>query len=138
MRSPAGRAVVRNTSAIFQELSQLEKTGLSHLASQSFGDLLINLTIASMHPELFGEEEGRLAASSSAVAKAEEIIRTRAHEPLAIRDVAVEVGVTVRSLQIGFGASSASRRCSCCIAGSFWRASVSSTRSSAATCSSSP
>lgn len=48
------------------------------------------------------EDQRRLAAGSSVVAKAEEIIRARAHEALTIREVAAEVGVTVRSLQMGF------------------------------------
>ena len=102
MRNAAGRALARNATAMFHEVGELEKIGLSQLATTSYAELLSNLAIAAMHPEDFLFEDDRMSAPTRLVAKAEEVIRARAHEPLSIRDIAAELGITVRSLQLGF------------------------------------
>lgn len=102
MRNVAGLALVRNASAILQEIMELEKVGFSPLAVTSYSELLANLSIAAMFPEqLLGDEPGA-AAAPRLVVKAEDLIRARAQEPLTVREIAAEVGVTIRALQLGF------------------------------------
>jgi len=102
MRNAAGRILVRNATSIMKELVELEKVGLGQLAATSYSELLANLAIAAMYPEAFLPDGPANEAPRGMVGKAEEIIRARAHEPLTVSDVAAEVGVTVRALQLGF------------------------------------
>lgn len=102
LRSKAGEALRRNVSSIFFELTELEKIGLGRLAMVSFSELIANLSIASMYPEHFLTENQKHEASSRTVARAEEMIRARCHEAVSIKEVASALGVTVRSLQLGF------------------------------------
>lgn len=67
----------------------------------TYKELLGNLWIAAAYPEHWAGHEAE-QAPSKLVGAAEEIIRTRAMEPLTVREIAAEVGVTVRVLQLGF------------------------------------
>ena len=96
-----GQALVRNIRSVFWELKQLEEIGLGALAASAFTELIGNLAIAAMLPQLF-EERSEAASTAKIVERAEEIIRGRAHEPLSIQEVALALGVTVRTLQSGF------------------------------------
>lgn len=103
MRNAAGMVLIRNVVAVFREVTELEKIGLGHLASNSFSELITNLALASMYPERWqAEQHGTQELASRTVRRAEEIIRSRAHEALTIGEIATELGVTARSLQINF------------------------------------
>lgn len=103
MRNAAGMALVRNVVSMFNEVSELEKIGLGHLASNSFSELITNLALASMFPDQWqGQQEERHELASGVVKRAEDLIRARAHEPLTIGEIASELGITARALQLGF------------------------------------
>lgn len=100
-RTDASRALVRNTNSIFVELMELEKVGLSALAGAAYEELLANLAIAAMYPELTEDIDSSVVAPRL-VERAQEIIAARAASPVSIQDVALELGVTVRTLQLEF------------------------------------
>lgn len=97
----AGEALSRNVRATYIEMIELEKAGLGSLAIPTYTELLANLSIAALYPDLISAQDAH-GAPAKLVERAEDIISARAAEPLTIQEVANELGVTMRALQISF------------------------------------
>jgi AraC-like DNA-binding protein len=98
-----GRAVRRLIRLLMDELASPDSFATNALARQSFEDLLIySLLQCAAH-----NYTDRLALTASspaprAVRRAEDFIRSRAGQPIALHEVAEAVGCSVRALQLGF------------------------------------
>ena len=99
--SETNDALARNASSIFAELTELDKAGLASLVTASYEELLANLAIAGMYREAWANAQVR-SVTPRIVERAQEIIAARAAEPLSIQDLALELGVTTRTLQLEF------------------------------------
>lgn len=97
-----GSTIARNIMQIYGELVELERVDISWLVTAAFEELLANLTVCMMRPELFLSETDEANCQRSIARRAEEILVARAMEPVTISAVAEELGVTVRALQASF------------------------------------
>lgn len=98
-----GVALTRNVKAVYLEMLELEKAGLGSLAVPMYNELLANLSLAALYPErLATHHDCDAPAPCKLVEKAEDLIRARLAEPITIQEIAAELGVTARTLQLGF------------------------------------
>lgn len=102
MGRPETQALLRNATLAFKELIELDKVGLSALASVSCEELLLNLAVGAIAPALQLQNAEERLHAPTLVTRAEEIMSAHAHKPLTIADVADACQVTVRTLQLAF------------------------------------
>lgn len=95
-------ALARNILHVYRELTELDKINLSDLVSSAYEEQLTNLVACAMRPDLFRSEADQRHGPCSIARRAEEILQSRAMEPVTISAVAEELGVTVRTLQMSF------------------------------------
>lgn len=100
---PIVATLSRNVSAVFHEMLHLASSGLSPLASANFDDLLLGLAAATIWPGIRNRFSGGAGEPPSAVVRrARDFIQAHATEPLRLADLARDLGVGLRALQIGF------------------------------------
>lgn len=97
-----GAVLARNLGRMFYELGEVERAGLSALVVPPFKDMLYGLALAVVRPDLLSVDGAAENERPWIVARAEEVLHERALEPISITEVAAEVGVTVRALQLAF------------------------------------
>lgn len=100
---PAAGALARNLASVFRELESMVMPVLSEIACASFDEMLLGLLVAALIPSSLNElpRRGR-EASRNVVRKAREHLREHAAEPIRLGDLASELGVGLRSLQMAF------------------------------------
>lgn len=103
LQSGPGAALVRTVLSAFGELQAMEDLQLGALGASAYGELLANLVLAAVHRGVRAKLEGTPAKLAPALAeKARRRLAERAHEAVTIGDVAMEMGVSVRALQVSF------------------------------------
>ena len=98
-----GSVLLRNVVYAFSELQAMRGARFRDLAANAYAELLANLVLAAVHPEV--REELALAPAALAPALADracQMLAAHAHEAISIVDVAREMGVSVRALQVSF------------------------------------
>jgi|GEM_PF-2075252 len=90
-------------SLLTQELASPRSFATSDIACRSFTDLLL-YTLLRSQPNNYSARLARPADSPvpRSIRRAEEFIRSRAGQPIALHEVAEAAGCSVRSLQLGF------------------------------------
>jgi AraC-like DNA-binding protein len=102
--SGPGRAIKRLLSLLTEELAAPRSFALSGVARQSFVDLLLYSLLQAL-PHNYTDRLARAASGAPvprAVRRAEDLIRSRAGQPLALHEIAAAAGCSVRALQHGF------------------------------------
>lgn len=103
LNNAAGSALVRNLLSSFNEIVWLESTKLSPLGAADFSEILTNLVLATVFPAVCEELGSEVAdAGQTACRRARQYLDACAHQPLRISDLAREMNVSVRGLQVGF------------------------------------
>ncbi|HVY43787.1 MAG TPA: AraC family transcriptional regulator [Hyphomicrobiaceae bacterium] len=101
--SPIVSTLGRNISTVLREMLHLSNTGLSALAAANFDELLLGLASAVIWPVvLSGGTEKASDPAPAVVRRARDYIRAHAEEPIRLADLARQLGITLRALQIGF------------------------------------
>lgn len=105
LRAPVGATFFRTVAALFAEVENLAAVGLEQLACSSANDLMVNLAAAAILPKL----RDRIAfpqkwVGGSTVEGARQFIDAHATEPIRLGDLANQLGVSLRALQVGFRA----------------------------------
>lgn len=101
--SAPGQGIMRLVWLLTQELASPHTFAPSALASRSFEDLLLYSLLQSL-PHNHTNRLARATGSPvpGTVRRAEEFIRSRAGQPVALHEVADAAGCSVRALQLGF------------------------------------
>jgi AraC-like DNA-binding protein len=101
--SGPGEGIGRLIRLLTEELASPYSFAASDIACRSFTDLLIYALLGSQ-PNNYSARLARPASSPvpGIIHRAEEFIRARAGEPIALHEVAAAAGCSVRSLQLGF------------------------------------
>ncbi|WP_428393994.1 helix-turn-helix transcriptional regulator [Lichenicoccus sp.] len=102
--SGPGRAIRSLVSLLTEELADPHSFALNSIARQSFTDLLLYALLQAL-PHSYTTRLARGAAGSPVprtVRRAEDFIRARAGQPVAMHEVAQAAGCSVRALQLGF------------------------------------
>jgi AraC-like DNA-binding protein len=100
---PALAALKRNAIAIQREMQVLAPFDqLAQMAAVSYGDVLLNLAVAAMGPRDLEDGAPRTHLPSKLVSRAVDMLRARASDGISIDDVARDLGVSIRTLQLGF------------------------------------
>jgi AraC-like DNA-binding protein len=102
-QSAPGQGIGRLTRLLSEELASPHSFASSDIACQSFTDLLV-YTLLRSQPNTYSARLARVAGSPAPgiVHRAEDYIRSRARQPIALHEVAEVAGCSVRSLQLGF------------------------------------
>lgn len=99
-----GRAIKRLLILLNEELAAPHSFALNGIARQSFTDLLLYSVLQAL-PHNYTDRLARVASGSPvprAVRRAEDLMRSRVGQPLALHEVAEAAGCSVRALQHGF------------------------------------
>ena len=98
-----GRTLARTMKAAMAELTDLAAVGMGGLATANYQELLVNLAIAALFPEV-AEAMGATPADcgSVVVRRARDYIRDRAAEPMSLGRLAADLGVSMRAMQENF------------------------------------
>ncbi len=101
--SAPGQSVGRLIWLMTEELASPVSFAVNGIARQSFEDLLLYALLQSL-PHSHSDQLVRAAASPvpGIIRRAEEFIRSRASQPIALHEVAEAAGCSVRALQLGF------------------------------------
>ena len=102
--SGAGQAIQRLLRLLVAELAAPCSFALSGPARQAFTDLLLYSLLQTL-PHNYTDRLARAAAGTPiprTVRRAEEFVRARAGQPVALHEVAEAAGCSVRALQLGF------------------------------------
>jgi AraC-like DNA-binding protein len=101
--SGAGQTVRRLVGLLMEELAAPDSVMLNSIARQSFSDLLL-YTLLQSAPHSYTERLARATHSPvpRTVRRAEDFIRSRAEQPIALHEVAEAAGCSVRTLQLAF------------------------------------
>ena len=101
--SGPGQGIRRLICLLTQELASPRSFASSDIACRSFTDLLL-YTLLRSQPNNYSMRLARPASSPvpRSIRRAEEFIRSRAGQPIALHEVAEAAGCSVRSLQLGF------------------------------------
>jgi AraC-like DNA-binding protein len=102
-RSAPGQSIARLIWLMTEELASPASFAGNGIARQSFEDLLLYSLLQSL-PHSHSDQLGRATASPvpRIIRRAEEFIRSRAGQPMALHEVAEAAGCSVRALQLGF------------------------------------
>lgn len=101
--SGSGQAIKRLLRLLTEEVAAPHSFALSSVARQSFTDLLLYSLLQALphnHTDRIARETDSVAPR--AVRRAENFIRARAGQPVALHEVAEAAGCSVRALQLGF------------------------------------
>ncbi|GGF18414.1 hypothetical protein GCM10011611_25400 [Aliidongia dinghuensis] len=98
-----GQGIRRLLWLLTEELASPHSFASSDIACRSFTDLLVYALLRSQ-PNNYSAQLGRPAGSvvPRVIRRAEEFIRSRAAQPIALHEIADAAGCSVRSLQLGF------------------------------------
>ena len=101
--SVPGQGIRRLIWLLTEELASPHSFAPSDIACRSFTDLLV-YTLLRSQPNNYSARLARVAGSPAPriVHRAEEYIRSRAGQPIALHELAEAAGCSVRSLQLGF------------------------------------
>jgi len=101
--SGPGQSLKRLMRLLTEELASPHSFASSAIACESFTDLLL-YTLLRSQPNTYSLRLSRPAgfAIPGTIRRAEEFIRSRAEQPIALHEVANAAGCSVRSLQLGF------------------------------------
>jgi AraC-like DNA-binding protein len=101
--SAPGQGIRRLIWLLTEELASPHSFAPSEIACQSFTDLLL-YTLLRCQPNNYSMRLARPAGFPvpGTIRRAEEFIRSRVGQPLALHEVAAAAGCSVRSLQLGF------------------------------------
>ena len=97
------RTLAQRMKAAMAELAELDSVGMGALATGSYEDLLLDLAIPTLFPEI-AEAMGMVAADcgSAVVRRARDYIHAHADEPIELARLAADLGVSMRALQENF------------------------------------
>ena len=98
-----GQAIGRLLWLLTEELASPHSFALSGIARQSFTDLLLYSLLQTV-PHTYTDRIARAVSAPvpRAVRRAEDFMRSRAGQPVALHEVAEAAGCSVRALQLGF------------------------------------
>lgn len=103
VQSGPGSALLRNVLFAFNESQAMSCLQLSALAASAYGELVANLVLAAAHRGVREKLAGTPARVAPTLAdRARQVLAARAHEAVTIEDIAKEMGVSVRALQVSF------------------------------------
>lgn len=103
LADPVVTALTRNVLNVHYEMQKLSRVGLSRVAAADFDDLLLGFASAVVSGDVRTHLSGRPADPGKSVARrAREYIEARAAEPVRFTELARNLGVSLRALQIGF------------------------------------
>jgi AraC-like DNA-binding protein len=98
---PAVGSLARALAGVFRELESLARPGLSEIACASFDEMLLGLLVATlMPPSTQPNDSGTMG--TDLVRRAQDQLRERAAGPVRLVDLASELGVGLRTLQMAF------------------------------------
>jgi AraC-like DNA-binding protein len=103
LTDPVVTALTRNVLNVLFEMQKLSKAGLSRVAAADFDDLLLGFASAVVS----GDVRTRLSArpldpGKSVARQARDYIEASVSEPIRFTDLARNLGVSLRALQLGF------------------------------------
>ncbi|MEZ5850585.1 MAG: AraC family transcriptional regulator [Hyphomicrobiaceae bacterium] len=104
LTDPLSAALVRNVTSVMQEMKRLAPLGMSEVTATTMDELLIALASAVVVPSVrahIGEVTTRGSGSAS-VHKARAYLEAHAAEPVRLGDLAQELGIGLRALQLAF------------------------------------
>ena len=103
LSEPIAATFARNVAGTFHELQALGRSGLSSIALTHFDELLLGLAAVSTSPTVRDFVRDKSAVRESAgVRQARDYLHAHAAEPVSFSDLAVRLGIGLRSLQIAF------------------------------------
>ncbi len=103
LSSPAGKALSRNMRTAFTEAQSLSALGIGAVALAGYEEVLLNLTVAAIFPDIGGRLlEPQPDCGSAATRRARDYLREHASELVEISQLAESLGVSMRSLQESF------------------------------------
>ena len=101
--TPVATALARAMKSSLSEAHNLDAAGFWRFAAASYEDLLANLAVACLFPELTdGIDRGAPDCGRATIRRAHEHIREHACEPIELSRLARDLGVSMRSLQENF------------------------------------
>lgn len=101
--SGSGAALFRNVAAAFKEIEMLEHAGLGMVAEASLAELLTNLAVISLVPGARALlEKTPRSPGTGAIERARQYIEAHAEGPVRIAEVARDLGISMRTLQVAF------------------------------------
>jgi AraC-like DNA-binding protein len=103
LTSPLGRALSRTMKSAILETINLDKVGMGAIASVAYEELLMNLAVGCLFPDV----AARLGASKSdcgpaVIRRARDYIMEHAADPLELTRLASDLGITMRVMQENF------------------------------------
>lgn len=103
LRTPEGALLYRSVASLFLEVEHLAAIGLGQLARTTINDLILNLSAVAV---LRGVREhltqGQVCIGGNLAEAARQFIDAHAAEPIRISELAVQLGVSCRALQLAF------------------------------------
>jgi AraC-like DNA-binding protein len=99
----AGAALFRNVAVAFKEIEMLDHAGLSSLAETSLSELLTNLALINLIPDVRAQlEVAPRAVGSGTIERARQYIEAHSEGPIRMAELARDLGVSLRALQAAF------------------------------------
>jgi AraC-like DNA-binding protein len=103
LRNPEGAILYRSVANLFLEVDHLAAIGLGQLARTGINDLVLNLSavaiVRGVHEQL---TQGRECLGDNHAEAARQFIDAHAAEPIRISELAAQLGVSCRALQLAF------------------------------------
>jgi AraC-like DNA-binding protein len=103
LRTPDGAILYRSIASLFHEVEYLAAVGLGQLARTGINELILNLSAVAV---LRGVREhltqGQLCIGDNVAEAARQFIDAHASEPIRISELAIQLGVSCRALQLAF------------------------------------
>ncbi len=104
LTDPLSAALARNVTSVMQEMKRLAPLGMSEITAANMDELLIALASAVVVPSVrahIGDATSE-RKGSAVVNRAREYLEAHAADPVRLADLAQDLGVGLRALQIAF------------------------------------
>ena len=103
IQSQAGSALCRNVATLFAEVEQLARLGLGSLALASANDIILTLTAIALLPDARRHlAEPAMEIDREFAERARQYLEGHAADPVRLYDLAFQLGISLRALQLGF------------------------------------
>ena len=103
LAAPVGAALARNMQAAMAEIGSLYSVGLGSLAMVGYEELLLNFAVVSLFPGI-AQKVGRPQPDCGprVIRRARDHINAHAAEPIELAQLASQLGISMRGMQVSF------------------------------------